>query len=108
MKFVKKYWSFVFLFLLALAVFLNASAFQVLGTILYVPVLTFGGILLAVAFRAVFNRDTTWPYVRDNDESKGYDADFRNLPPNQRVWFAGIQFWVYLIFVALVILAAMG
>ena len=108
MKFLSKYWSFVFLFILALAVFLNASAFQVLGTILYVPVLTFGGILLVVAFRSVFNRDTTWPYVRDNDETKGYDADFRALPPEQKVWLTAIQFWVYLIFVAIVIHAAMG
>lgn len=108
MKFVANYWPILVAFIVSAIIFTSSEAFKLLGTLLYIPVLTFGGILLALAFRSVFNRDTTWPYVYDHDPSRGYDGDFYKLPGNQRVWLTAIQIWVYLLFIAFVIHAAMG
>ncbi len=106
--FLKNYWLLLLLFAFALLIFGNAQAFLVAGTIVYVPVLTFGGILLALVFRSIFNKDTTWPYVNDGDPSHGYDADFNHLSPVHKVWITAMQFWVYLLFIAIIIHAAMG
>jgi hypothetical protein len=106
--FLRNYWLLIVLFAVALLIFGNAQAFLVAGTVVYVPVLTFGGILLALAFRSIFNRDTTWPYVYDLDPKKGFDNDFNNLPASLKVWITCLQIWVYLIFIAIIIHAAMG
>lgn len=106
--FIKKYWPIFLLFIASLFFFENSRAFQLFGTLLYVPVLTFGGILLALGFRSIFNRDTTWPYVQDNNAFRGYDSDFRTMDPESKVWLTAVQFWIYLIFIAIVIHASMG
>lgn len=108
LKFFKRYW-WVFLALgVSIALFLTPSVFLYLGTLVFVPVLGTLVALLALAFRAIFNRDTTYPYATDGDVGKGFDHEFWNeLTPAQRVWFTGIQIWVYLLVGALVTIACL-
>jgi hypothetical protein len=101
-KFVSRYWPFLVAFIIAIAIFVNNTLFNFVGTLVYVPALAILGALVALLFRNILNADTTDKFV----DSKGYNVAFNELPSREKVWLTTIQFWVYIIFVGLIIVAA--
>lgn len=101
-NFFKRYWPLILGLILSFAIFTNDVLFGFLGTVIYVPALAFLGILTAILLRNIFNSNTTDKYV----DEKGYNKDFHDLPPREKVWLTTLQFWVYLIFAGMIIMAA--
>ena len=102
MNFIKRYWHLLILVGIGLFLITNNTLFQVLGTEVYIPAIASIKFVTALLFRNMFNRDTTDKYVK----TKQFTQDFwSDLSPKERVILTHIQFWVYLIFLGLVVLA---
>lgn len=98
MNYIKRYWDILFILFVLVLGFMSEKIYEYAGTSVYLPMLFFGALAMALLARNVLNSDTTDRYVDDQN----YEKDFHGLSPRDKVWHTSIQFWVYLIAAAII------
>lgn len=103
-SFFQRYWQFVLWGVISLALVLNNQVFKFLGSLIYLPLLTFSVFILAFVVRHVLNKTSTDAYIHGD----AYDTDFASLTARDKVFITQIQFGFYLFVIALLASKVMG
>ncbi len=103
-SFFRRYWQFVIWGIVFLGLVLNNEVFKFLGALTYLPLLSFGVFILAFILRHILHRTSTDAYI----EGDAYDTDFASLPAIHKVWLTQVQFFVYILVIAILASKVMG
>lgn len=96
-SFFVRYWKFVAIGIVALTLVLNNQVFKFLGSLIYLPLLVFSVFVLAFIMRYILNKTSTDAYIKED----AYDKDFASLAARDKVALTQLQFFVYLIVIAI-------
>ncbi len=96
-SFFVRYWKFAIWGAVFLGLVLNNTVFKYLGALTYLPLLSFGVFILAFVMRHILNRTTSDAYI----ETDAYEKDFAALPAIHKVWLTQVQFFIYIIVIAI-------
>lgn len=98
-SFLRRYWWVIALVIGAYLLARWDAAFRVLDVMAYLPLLFAAWVAFPLAWRNIFNRDTTDKYI----DNKGPKEDFWAMSPKDRMFYTLGQFAAYLIGSAIVV-----
>lgn len=97
-RFVRRYWILIVLWLCSLVVMVNNAVFGLVKTLVFVPTYALTAMLVALLIRNVFNVDTT---DRDSDTGR-FVQDWNDLDPKTRAELTVKQMGTYFLGVCLI------
>lgn len=103
-SFFSRYWGFMLWGGIFLGLVLDNAVFKWFGALTYLPLLAFSVFLLAFLMRYILNKTTTDAYIHTD----AYETDFAALPAVHKAWLTQIQFFVYILVIAILASKVLG
>jgi len=103
-SFFSRYWQFMLWGAIFLCLVLDNMVFKWFGALTYLPLLAFSVFVLAFIMRHILNKTSTDAYIH----ADSYDTDFASLPAIHKVWLTQVQFFVYIVVIAILASKVLG